>query len=175
MKKPGREASESRNLSTKPHSLFNYACRDPETGSLYPVPPGQFRKTLYCPRCDYQGARCLFAPGTHVEPASLEAEKRKAKRRAVLDRRAARLRRQGLNAGGRPLARTCWNCASIRKTSLGYTCGEGVLLSGNCNAAAMQQQKACKLFQLRTEMEILEFTHDLEKKTDAGGDSGLIN
>jgi len=85
-------------------------------------------------------------------------EERKAKRRAVLDRRAARLRRRGLNAAGKPLARTCWNCIHIRRTDLGYVCGESVLLIRSRNAAEMQQQKACELFRLRTEMTILDFS-----------------
>jgi len=152
--RPGQEACKS--LRTKSHSLFNYACRDRETGSLYPIPPDRSRKVLYCPRCAYRGPRCLFAPGACAESNPSKEERRKAKRRAALDRRAARLRRRGLNAAGKPLARTCWNCIHIRRTDLGYVCSESLLMRSR-NAAEMQQQKACELFRLRTEMTILDF------------------
>jgi len=152
---PEREACEI--PKTKRHSLFNYACRDPATGSLYPISPGQSRKVLYCSHCAYRGPRCLFAPGDCARLNPSKEEGREAKRRAALDRRAANLRRRGLNAAAKPLAQTCWNCIHIRRTDIGYVCGEGVLLMRSRNAPAMQHQEACGLFHLRTEMAILEF------------------
>jgi hypothetical protein len=138
--------------------LHLYACRDSKTGSLYPVPPDQSRRVLYCSQCAYRGTRCLFAPSACAKSAPSKEEERKAKRRASLDRRAARLRRRGLNAAAKPLARTCWNCVHVRRTDFGYVCGEGMLLMRSRNAPAMQHQEACELFRLRTEMAILEFS-----------------
>ncbi len=38
-----------------------YACEDPDTGSLRPVPPGTTRRELYCVRCEARRCgRCLF-------------------------------------------------------------------------------------------------------------------
>jgi hypothetical protein len=152
------EQGACKSLRTKRRSLFSYACRDSATGSLYPISPDQSRKVLYCFHCAYRGHRCLFAPGDCARLNPSKEEGREAKRREALDRRAARLRRRGLNAAGKPLATTCWNCVHIRRTDLGYVCGEGVLLMRSRNASAMQHQEACELFRLRTEMAILEFS-----------------
>lgn len=83
-----------------------YPCRDTATAALRPVPPGQTRAHLFCVRCTAE--RCILnrrtlrrapGPGRAMNNAGFRAACRAA----------------GISHQGRPLARTCWNCANLRR------------------------------------------------------------
>jgi len=103
-----------------------YGCMD-HTNSLLVVPPGSTRASLgYCERC--RAERCVFLPCGSYELVSAPARPKRgrivtaagqARRRAkALEKRA-----QGQGPNGRPLGRTCWNCAQLcRLDGQGYVC-----------------------------------------------------
>ncbi len=85
---------------------LEYPCRDTATAALRPVPLGQTRAQLYCPRCTAE--RCLLNRQTPRRTPGPGRAMNNAKFRAAC-------RRAGLSHQGRPLARTCWNCANLRR------------------------------------------------------------
>jgi len=137
-------------LVTSLPPLVAYPCRQPN-GSLYP----DYRSR--CPTCPYRDTpNCIMAP----TPLEEEKPKKSEARRRAAEKRTANLRLQGLNAVGKPLAATCWNCIHIRHVlnsdrPAGYVCRFDPDRPTK-TAASMQNTSACGArFKLRTYMDIL--------------------
>lgn len=137
-------------LVTSLPPLVAYPCRQPN-GSLYP----DYRSR--CPTCPFRDTpNCIMAS----TPLEEDGPKKSEARQRAAERRAAKLRGQGLNAVGKPLARTCWNCENIRHVldsdrPVGYVCRFDPDRPTQ-TAASMQNTSACGArFKLRTYMDIL--------------------
>ena len=88
--------------------LMPWPCRDPDTASLHPVPPGQSRRGLFCSQCT--ASVCLFG-GTPSARRMRQAERRWAMPdEGTLELYLAGLR---LYTGLLRAGRTCWRCAHL--------------------------------------------------------------
>ena len=90
-------------------SLVSWPCRDPFSGSLYPLPPERRRREAFCPRC--AASTCMFG-GT---PAGRRLGKRK-RQWALPDEMGLDLYIAALQLYTSLLrtGRTCWRCANLR-------------------------------------------------------------
>lgn len=139
--------------------LVSYPCRKPD-GSLW---PDYTERCAECPLKDTAG--CIWAPTpSEIEKPRKHRKKCETKQEAA-KRRTAKRREQGLNAVGKQLARTCWNCMHIRhilgsSRPVGYVCrfDPG---SPTKTAGSMQNTYACgQRFRLRTYMDILTLSSE---------------
>jgi len=91
-------------------TLQPWPCRNPLTGSLYPVPPGQSRQQLFCSHC--KASTCIFG-GT---PAERRSGKRKRHwafpSQEILEVYISALR---MYADRLATNRTCWHCSNLRR------------------------------------------------------------
>jgi hypothetical protein len=101
--------------------IIAWPCRNPETASLYPVPPGQSRRALFCGSCEAE--TCLFG-GTPEERRAGAI----SSRWSMPDEETLSLyvRVLTLYAQLLCLRRTCWHCAHLRRLAGGgrrrYVC-----------------------------------------------------